>query len=424
MDKKLRRNKINCVLYHGNCKDGFGSAMIVKNFLGNKQADYIPCYYGNDVSKLLYKVKGKNVIMCDFHFPEKELMKIIDASNTFMILDHHKTTERDLINIPNRLKRVDMNKSGVGLTWEYLFGELPMPKLYQLIQDRDLWLFKMEESRYLHCYLTSIKNDFALWNPLLDNLDEAISKGKLIHEQESKLIDSISDNCTIVNHIVGANVLRVAYVYTYLYKSEVGEAVLAKYKDIDFCAMYEYFNGKDSTIFSLRSLGDTDVSIICEKFGGGGHKNAAGMSIDGFSNVIPLEVLDYTKISYKHNIELTDAQMKTVLHRCFGILHIIEGKLYEVCYINSFMYSPKVKERILSERTNTDIIVVWNCSMKHTIDYNNTSIDISNTSDKVLLNYESIDNLRRHLIKDIINGDKEAEDLSDLEIEYIKRYTK
>jgi phosphoesterase RecJ-like protein len=31
----------------------------------------------------------------------------------------------------------------------------------------------------------------------------------------------------------------------------------------------------------MRSKGTVDVAIICSRFGGGGHKNAAGCTIDG-----------------------------------------------------------------------------------------------------------------------------------------------
>jgi phosphoesterase RecJ-like protein len=32
---------------------------------------------------------------------------------------------------------------------------------------------------------------------------------------------------------------------------------------------------------SMRSKGTVDVAVICSRFGGGGHKNAAGCTIDG-----------------------------------------------------------------------------------------------------------------------------------------------
>jgi phosphoesterase RecJ-like protein len=42
-----------------------------------------------------------------------------------------------------------------------------------------------------------------------------------------------------------------------------------------------YFRIVDNkTRVSLRSKGDIDVSIIAQRFDGGGHKNAAGLSLD------------------------------------------------------------------------------------------------------------------------------------------------
>lgn len=39
--------------------------------------------------------------------------------------------------------------------------------------------------------------------------------------------------------------------------------------------------GANSYRVSLRSKGDLNVAKIAEKFGGGGHRNAAGLQIDG-----------------------------------------------------------------------------------------------------------------------------------------------
>jgi phosphoesterase RecJ-like protein len=39
--------------------------------------------------------------------------------------------------------------------------------------------------------------------------------------------------------------------------------------------------GKDEYRVSLRSKGDINVAKVAEKFGGGGHRNAAGLRVDG-----------------------------------------------------------------------------------------------------------------------------------------------
>lgn len=65
--------------------------------------------------------------------------------------------------------------------------------------------------------------------------------------------------------------------------------------DADFSAIY-YFNGT-KTIFSLRSCDHKqDISIIAKLFGGGGHRNAGGCAVDGFTNKLEHSWLEYLKM--------------------------------------------------------------------------------------------------------------------------------
>jgi oligoribonuclease NrnB/cAMP/cGMP phosphodiesterase (DHH superfamily) len=59
--------------------------------------------------------------------------------------------------------------------------------------------------------------------------------------------------------------------------SEYNSLILDTYFAIPFSASYFIKEGKK--IYSLRSRGDFDVSVIAKAFGGGGHKNAAGFSV-------------------------------------------------------------------------------------------------------------------------------------------------
>ena len=43
---------------------------------------------------------------------------------------------------------------------------------------------------------------------------------------------------------------------------------------------------------SLRSRGDEDVSSVAQHFGGGGHRNAAGMSLEGPFEDVRNQVVD------------------------------------------------------------------------------------------------------------------------------------
>jgi nanoRNase/pAp phosphatase (c-di-AMP/oligoRNAs hydrolase) len=62
----------------------------------------------------------------------------------------------------------------------------------------------------------------------------------------------------------------------YLNCSEIGNE-LAKTNDV---SLTWFERGDGITQFSLRSIGDIDVSTIAKEFGGGGHKNAAGFQME------------------------------------------------------------------------------------------------------------------------------------------------
>jgi len=56
---------------------------------------------------------------------------------------------------------------------------------------------------------------------------------------------------------------------------------------------------------SLRSKGDINVAKVAEKFGGGGHKNAAGLSIDGNWDVREAELMAALKLAVEESSDLS-----------------------------------------------------------------------------------------------------------------------
>jgi phosphoesterase RecJ-like protein len=51
-------------------------------------------------------------------------------------------------------------------------------------------------------------------------------------------------------------------------------------KDVQAVVFFKQTEGPHYRV-SLRSKGDVDIGVIAKEFGGGGHKNAAGCSMDG-----------------------------------------------------------------------------------------------------------------------------------------------
>nr|AEX62254.1 hypothetical protein mv_R49 [Moumouvirus Monve] len=307
-NKVLEKDNIDVVLYHGHCMDGFGSAFIIWHYYkmnyGIEAADkimFIPCYHQKDLqtfsSEFLEKIKDKNVIMCDFSYKYHQFLNIITLSNSFMILDHHKTAQVELANIPEYLKIFDMNRSGVGITWDFFFPDKLISKFLAHIQDRDIWTFKLAKTNEFIAYFNEQDFNFTSWEKYLldDNVNEAILTGEKWLEYQKITINKIIKRTSYIIQNIKDQYTIVLYVNSPEFKSDIGNKLFYFFPFGDFSCVWDYSLYKDETYYSLRSTNDRyDVSTIAKVFGGGGHRNASGLAFSGMKGCLPYErINDY-----------------------------------------------------------------------------------------------------------------------------------
>ncbi len=258
------------VLYHSNCYDGFGAAFAAWKKFGDF-AKYIPVSYGQPPPDMPGAVQ---VFIVDFSYPKQTLLDLVNAGLVVTVLDHHKTAQEDLecmVGQNPKLQIVfDMNRSGAMITWEYFHAGFAVepPRLIQHISDRDLWQFKIPGSKEVHAALVSTPFDFDVWDKL--DVDKLIVEGAACLKFQTQLVDNIVQKAWMSR----IDEYSVPTVNTASSWSEVGEALLERYPSAPFAASFTIM--KSSVMWSLRSRGEFDVSAVAKKFGGGGHKNAAG----------------------------------------------------------------------------------------------------------------------------------------------------
>ncbi len=261
------------VLYHSNCYDGFGAAYAAWKKFGDS-AKYIPVSYGYPPPDM---PNATEIYIVDFSYDYEALRGLQEKySCSILVLDHHKTAEEKLTNIqnPNAWITVvfDMNRSGALMTWEHFHsdesGAVPTNRLIEHISDRDLWTFNLEGSKEVHSALVSLPFDFEVWDKL--NVDDLIKEGAACLRFESSVVSKICQKAWL-GKIDGH---EIPMVNTAAHWSEVGHELLQLYPDKKFAASFTIM--KDSVMWSLRGRGDFDVSEVAKKFGGGGHKSAAG----------------------------------------------------------------------------------------------------------------------------------------------------
>ncbi len=273
------------VLYHANCADGFAAAWAAWRRFGTG-ADYVAVNYG-EPPPIDSFVRGREVFILDFSYSRPVLEDMASAARRLVVIDHHKSAAEDLgeyikMGVPvwydvhgTHIMEVhfDNDHSGCVLAWRYFFPDVPVPRLLAFIEDRDLWAWKLADSRAVSAGIASYEHTFAL----LDRWHEAGVQATQRLAGEGEAILRYQEQLTIrlCKHAgewtVAGQVVPV--VNTPVLQSEVaGRLAVGR----PFAACY-YRDEQDILRFSLRSDKDgVDVSEVAKTMGGGGHKHAAG----------------------------------------------------------------------------------------------------------------------------------------------------
>jgi len=256
------------VIYHGGCPDGFGAAFSAWKVLG-KKAKYIGLQ-PSDPAPLI--PKSARVVMVDVAFPREKFLAFRDRVKDVVVLDHHVTNQTEIGDLPGTY--FDINHSGAYLSWVHFHpGQVPEFILY--LEDRDLWRFKLPYSREVGAALPSYPQKFEVWEQLMTmGMEKLKLDGGVILRYQSQVLDEICSSATM-KEIDGH---MVPCVNTIVLRSETGDKLCQLYPTAPFAAYYFEKNGK--RCWGLRSPGRFDVSAVAKKFGGGGHRDAAGFTQD------------------------------------------------------------------------------------------------------------------------------------------------
>lgn len=275
------------IIYHDNCADGFGAAWAAYRKFGTDGAEYLPMQYNDprvhiDDDELVFptQVEGRDVFILDFSFPPSIHFAISDLANITFHRDHHKTAFEAYGFDPN--KRfvmeeggesiiLDPNKSGCVLAWE-LFHSATPPTILELIQDRDLWQWKLDGTKDFATALRSKPFSFEWFDEAMLNVEGLMADGAAMNRLFDQQLADITKHPTLID-LFGTEDTGLAVNCTPQFASEAGNT-LAKQSGTYGATWCVGEHGQ--VFFSLRSIGEYDVSAIAKRFGGGGHRNAAG----------------------------------------------------------------------------------------------------------------------------------------------------
>lgn len=279
-------------IYHGNCADGFSAAWVVWSYFEG-ECDFHAGVYQEPPPD----VTARDVVIVDFSYKRAVLEEMALKARSILILDHHKTAQDDLSgyevpeptwgkhlewvkkeqdpmqwNFPPLIRALfDMDRSGAMITWDYFFPDEQCPPLMNHIQDRDLWLFKLEGTREIQANVFSYPYDFEVWDKLMGTepvkmIPEGAAIERKHHKDVAELVSVTKRRMKIGGHDVP--VASLPYTLT----SDAGH-LMCKGEPFAAC----YWDTPEGRVMSLRSTDEgVDVSEIAKQYGGGGHRNASG----------------------------------------------------------------------------------------------------------------------------------------------------
>jgi oligoribonuclease NrnB/cAMP/cGMP phosphodiesterase (DHH superfamily) len=259
---------VDFVIYHGDCSDGFGAAYSAWKLLGDR-AEYHSAKYGEEPPD----VKGRNVVVLDFSYDNATTKRLMQEAKSFLVIDHHKSAMVELHDVS--CTRFDMNHSGAMLAWKFFHPGKDAPRLIKFIEDRDLWKWEIPYSKEFSAAFDMVKFDFEEFDKYLDDsaVDSAQERGAYILAYSKTVISKIAKHATS-RKMGGKDVLVVNSPH---WMSEIGAALSPR---CDFAVIWYWDHDTRQVKVSLRAHHeDSDVSEVAKKYGGGGHRKAAGFAL-------------------------------------------------------------------------------------------------------------------------------------------------
>ena len=282
---------VPAVFFHHPCADGFTAAWAF--WTKFPDWEYIAATHGDlaDMVSTLNEIKGswmgEDIYFLDICPQKDALTQVLDLVHTggkkVYVLDHHKSALDFLTDMehPALVKFCDNERSGAGLAWDYVYGDSePRPDLVNFVEDRDLWRFKLEDTRVFASFLFSLEYDFMRWDLVHRDLQVEEHREAIFEQGEAITRKHYKDTAELVANGHDWQVIGGWEVPTinapYFYASELGHALC---KEVPFAAVWYERQGQRH--YSLRSEENVglDVSKIAQMYGGGGHRHAAGFSI-------------------------------------------------------------------------------------------------------------------------------------------------
>lgn len=300
--------KVYCIGHKDNL-DGFASMWVVHHYFSSFKdninlslatqgilqrpgdVEYIYTNYGEAVPPL----EPESILyIVDFSYPPETLRGLAAAHKKIVVVDCRDSAVAELAAelekrlLPDNVQFVYMpGHSGCVTTWYTLFFQqgIEAPYFLKLIEDRDLWTFKYEDTKPFCRSLKSLINTFSNFDKV--NQCSSVEGGlaAFIETGTCLLGDDMMNVNTIIRETAralpfdGTTDAIVTNAPAWL-AAEVNDVLLSTERMAErFVATY--YDTEDHRVFRLNSKKGSDIDVleIAKRYGGGGGKHSAGFKV-------------------------------------------------------------------------------------------------------------------------------------------------
>lgn len=277
------------IIYHEDA-DGCGAATIANLYAikNNIKTKFQAINYNQKVE---YKEIEKNetVLILDFSLQSiKDWESLFKITNDVIWIDHHETSINKWTGVADELKGIrEIGKSGCLLTWEYFNPDkIGLPLFVKLINDYDLWKFEFKETTnyfQLGLYLNDLNPNTKFWLDLIidENCNPVIDNGKICALFRDKQSETLMKNNSF--YIDWEGYKCICCNSTIYRNSLIFNSISSS--NFDIMIIFAYTNTKNWIVSLYTKSNIIKVNKIAEKYGGGGHSQAAGF----ITNKLPWE---------------------------------------------------------------------------------------------------------------------------------------
>ena len=221
-------------------------------------------------------------------------------------IDHHRSAVDRLEEINSYCDEtyihIGPGLSGATLVWKYFeeksgSSSLPLPLLLQYVADQDIWEWKLPRSKEVNSALNTLNGMMpTLWQELLESIsdpEEWLARRTAQGDSILSVVDSqVRRAFGITARHLSTDGIEYMVVNATTNSSEIGNRLCEDSENSPDCVAMIFSVLDDWSVkVSVRTVSGGKVSArtVAERFGGGGHDNAAGCrfaSVEELRNAI------------------------------------------------------------------------------------------------------------------------------------------